>query len=287
MTKRTPETLTAICDVIAGGVMSQAEAARRCGVSVASFWAWISQSQRGSPDLVLPEYLGEANMPFHKAVAVARRLALHDVVGRMETRAISGSVEKVFYQGRPTFVEDETLAHLTDEDLVTFGIPDRYLRDQLGHRIQNTIVHEPPVALVLAVASANFPKVYGAKSEVNINQKTSLGVTIVKRDYNAPHKVAAPPEVQIVEHQPEAVSDAVVAEITDEVGDEPEVEPTLMPTPIRPSGDIPLTPLQMDLLQRSKLPPSSERAAPVAKPYIREQDDCGPGVVPPGGFKMA
>ncbi len=69
-------------------------------------------------------------MPFHKAVAVARRLALHDVVGRMETRAISGSVEKLFYQGRPTFVEDETLAHLTDEDLVTFGIPDRYLRDE-------------------------------------------------------------------------------------------------------------------------------------------------------------
>jgi hypothetical protein len=126
-------------------------------------------------------------MPFHKAVAGARRLALHEVIGRMETRSLVGHREPVFYQGKPTWVEDEALAYFSDEDLKTFGIPDRFKRDGFGNRIQNTILHEPPVALVLAVAAANFPKVYGAKSEINVNQKSTYILSAPRRTRGEAH----------------------------------------------------------------------------------------------------
>jgi hypothetical protein len=170
MTKRSPQLLTAICDTVASGILSQAEAARRNGVSVASFWAWVAQPQKGEAGFVF-EYCGE-QMSFHQAIALARKIALHDVLGRFEQRAHYGSDEPVFYQGRPEWKEDESLSGLDDEMIAALGYPDRFERDANGQRIQLTIHHEPPVAGVIKVLEANFPRQYGQKSEVNINQKT-------------------------------------------------------------------------------------------------------------------
>src|SRR5258708_30981312 len=99
MTKRNVETLTAVCDLIAAGCLSQAEAARRCDISVSSYWSFISQSQKGNPDFIITYC--EESMPFHEAIRLARKVALHDVLGRYEQRMHEGTREKVFFQGRP------------------------------------------------------------------------------------------------------------------------------------------------------------------------------------------
>src|SRR5260370_20113848 len=165
--KKSAETMTAIADKIASGILSQAEAARRCDVSVATYWSWISQSQKGNSDFVITYC--EESMPFHEAIKLARKIALHDVLGKYEQRMHSGTTEKIFFQGRPMWKEREDCAGLDDETVRLIFDTDRWERDANGQRIQLEIVHAPPVAGVIKLLEANFPKQYGQNSESNIN----------------------------------------------------------------------------------------------------------------------
>src|SRR5450755_847452 len=151
MTKKTREMLTAICDTMAGGVLSPYNAAKRCGVSSKGMWLWIRASQRDDPDFII-EYLGE-EIQFARALVVARRIALHEARGRMEERAIMGHDEPIFYQGNPTWKIDPRTVGIKDDLLELLGLPtDRLLRDRYGNAIQNTVHHLPPVALALRVS---------------------------------------------------------------------------------------------------------------------------------------
>src|SRR5258708_3431694 len=147
--KRSPELLTQIAECIADDT-SFANVCRRVGISVSSFWSFVAQSKAGHPGFILPSFRGKESIPFHEAIKLSRKMAIASVVANAESRALHGHREPVFFQGKPTWVEDESLSHLTDEDLVTFGIPDRYLRID-GKRVQHTMHVQPPVSLALAV----------------------------------------------------------------------------------------------------------------------------------------
>ncbi len=205
--KKSQTTLTAICDLIAAGCLSQAEAARRCDVSVATYWSWISQSQKGNLDFVIAYC--EESMTFHEAVKLARKIALHDVLGKYEQRMHEGTREKVFFQGRPQWKEREDCAGLDDQTVMLLFGTDRWERDANGQRIQLEIVHAPPIAGVIKLLEANFPKQYGQKSTVDINQRINLGVTTISRQ----PKPSLP--VEILPPLP-AISAPTV---TDDVGD--------------------------------------------------------------------
>jgi hypothetical protein len=291
--KRTAETLIAICDKIAAGTLSQANAARSCGVSESSYWFWIAQSQKGEPGFFVT-YCGE-EMPFHQAIGLARKIALQDIEGRFLERAHVGHLEPVFYQGRPQWKEREDLAGLDDETIAMLGHPDRYERDQFGNRIQLTIRHAPPVAAVIKVLESHMPRLYGQKSEVvNINRNS--GVTTVE------HRIAklpAPAPVQVIGDQTEQ------DDLRELLGDPVEVEATVTePSPPTPPPAEPvsaaeayastrpaLTDLQRDLLSKLRTTGTAPRRAPVQVFRADDPDDLDPrrvgaGSPPTGGMKV-
>jgi hypothetical protein len=214
--KKNAATLTAICDRIAGGCLSQAEAARRCDVSVASYWSWIKSSQE-NPAAWQITFL-DSPMAFHECVALARKIGLQDVLGRFEMRCgggpDGGTREKVFFQGRPCWKELEAAVDLDPDVRELMGYPrDGLERDANGNRIQLEIIHAPAVAAVVKLLESNFTQ-YKQRSELNVNQKTQLGVTVV--DQRKPK--APPPQVEIV--QPRVIAAPADDDLSDLLGEE-------------------------------------------------------------------
>jgi hypothetical protein len=98
---------------------------------------------------------------------------------------------------------------------------DGLARDRFGNCIQNTIHHEPPVALQLRVAEMAFPKEYrpGATSELSISGGAAIGVQMVKApDYSRPPAIPpAPPLPQL-----ELMDAPDQTQITEMANEEPE-----------------------------------------------------------------
>jgi hypothetical protein len=321
MTKRNTETLTAICETIADGILSYAAAARANNVSVSSFWSWIKTSQKGDESFIIT-YL-EEEIQFAKAVSVARRLALHEMRGRMEQKSIFGYDEPIFYMGQPTWKPDPRCVGLDEETRELLGLPkDGLLRDEQGNCVQNAVHHEPPVALQLRVAEMAFPREYrpGLTSEVNITGGAVVGVQFAKAlDYSKPPEIPPPPplpQLEVLDDEPASFTDldedapeadeppqAVAPEIKVMVQmpsapvepervikEVPPLEwtPPTLPAPLAPPrSGRPLSPLEMDLRRRMVLPPE-ERSKPIgANLYAGERDNVGPGTPPPGGSRIA
>jgi hypothetical protein len=195
MTKKSPETLVAICNTIASGVMSYAAAARLNGVSVDSFWRWIKRSQRNEdPDLII-EYLGEL-VPFASAINAARRIALHEARGRMEQRSILGHDEPIFYNGMPTWQPDPVTVGWTEDEREALGFERDGLLRENGKVVQNVLHHVPPVALQLRVAEMAFPKEYrpGVNNSVDVTHTVTGSKHIGPVNYAlGPPAVPPPP----------------------------------------------------------------------------------------------
>lgn len=300
--KKSQTTFYTIVDSISNSP-SYAQAARSADIAKTTLWDWIGQSQRDAVGngVVLDDFMGMQAVPLHLAMQAARRAALNDMVGNLEHRSIHGHDEAVYFQGRPMWKEDESLSALSDDDLIAFGIPDRWLRDERGHRVQLTIHHEPPVSLVLAVAAANFPKVYGGHSTIDVNHKGSLGVSVVKRSFGRVAAQVVEPE-QIADKSGDVVDldfndapelDTEAHTLVSEAVDSPSVAPPAPmsePEPAFMKSAAPLTALQRDLLQLMRARPGTpERIKPVgtAEQNYDPDDDVGPGTVPPGGVRSA
>jgi hypothetical protein len=250
MTQRSPEKLREICETIASGVLSPRKAAQACGVPPSTYWDWVAASQRDpSDERFIIEYCGEW-MPFHKAVATARKVALADALGQFEQRCLEGDETPVFYQGRPMWVEDERLAGLDDEFIqTTLGLPDRYLRVN-GKRVQHTIKSAPPVAAVVKLLEANF-KTYAARSEVTVNARHSGGVSVV----NVPKVLPAVEIVQTPQIAPPVAPEPIAAEEVEE----PTITAEPEPEPIAVEPERRISALERDLLDRLRQGPRNPR----------------------------
>lgn len=240
-------------------------------------------------------------MPFFEAVRASTRSVAFEVQENFRYRLLRGTDEIARFQGKTVYKRDPALDHLSDQDLEDLGITTRYLRDANGEFIPEMIHHEPSVHGVLAFLAAEFPKQWGNKSTVEINQR-STGVQVVKHQF-AP-KPSLPPvqEVAPVAAIEPPIIDVESDDLADLLGEEPianhaETVPVAQPAPpvVEPVSAPPSQPekvseLTRDLLDRLARRPGAERAAPIiSSPIFRpEADDLdqrriGAGSGPPPG----
>ncbi len=292
--KKSQTTLTAICDLIAAGCLSQAEAARRCDVSVATYWSWISQSQKGNLDFVIAYC--EESMTFHEAVKLARKIALHDVLGKYEQRMHEGTREKVFFQGRPQWKEREDCAGLDDQTVMLLFGTDRWERDANGQRIQleinlgvTTISRQPkpslPVEILPPLPAISAPTV---TDDVGDNDGDDLSELLGEE----------PQDIQAAYVEIEQPADIQAADVEIE---EPKKDPMVSqpapapaPTIVNPRFGA-LTPEQAAILGRlrANIPVTAPQQpnAIVGKFSAVDPDDTdarrvGMGGIPKGGSKI-
>lgn len=287
--KLTQETMAGICDSIMGGCMSFAKAARINNLSVRSFWQYIRLSQAGDADATV-EWLGE-RLPFHRAVNQARRLALAEARGALESKAINGWDEVALYQGQVVWQLDPVTVGWTEQEREALGFRPDGLLEVNGRPVPVTIHHEPSDALLLRVAEMFAPGEYrpGTNANIEINGRVNMvGVGIAKPLSAPPVVPPAPvpplPRLTMVddELEPEVTDEAPETDISDtdptEFADSFEPLPPSEPTPepervysepvpaqyqptgnplITPRGGRPLSPLERDLLSRSRTVPDA------------------------------
>jgi hypothetical protein len=263
MTKKKPETLAAICNTIASGVTSYSAAAKLNDVSPDSLWLWVKRSQVGDDPALIIEYLGET-VPFHTAVHAARRIALHEMRGRMEQKSILGYDEPIFYNGMPTWKPDPRCVGWSEEDRLACGFrADGLYEDKKGRLVQNAVHHEPPVALQLRVAEMAFPKEY--RPGVNQTVETTHNVKGIQHakplNYaDGPPPVPAPPTPPLLEAPADDATANAEDDFSDILGPELEAEPE---EHVQPTADAPHADIERVIRDT---PPKDFVAPPTAKP---------------------
>jgi hypothetical protein len=283
MTKKSPEMLLAICELVSSTKLTPVEAALGLGVkSPSTFFAWLQNSKR-EPESWLVNFPDDAEpQPFHKAMDAAKKMQMMQARWRFERWMIDGDDTVLTYQGKVSWVEDERLITLDDSTLEMLGYPDRWLRDSEGRRIPQTIKTKAPMQGVLAMLSANF-RAYHQKSQQVIEHRGNVnhGVTVVP--------VIKPPlpVVEVVPQiEPPQVEEVVIEEV---VIEEAEIEPA--PVVAKPEPK-PLSPLQRDLLTRLQARPQNpqpQRPVTVYKPEAGIDDNdnrVGNGPAPTSGVKL-
>jgi hypothetical protein len=282
MTIKSKETLQAIVQNIAGGMLCYTDAARAAGASPATFWRWMKSSATGDAEFVI-DFMDE-KVQFADAVKNARKLAILDIAGKFESRMMNGHEERVFFQGRPQYKERPECIGLPDDVVRLLGYDHRWQVDESGVPIPLTIHHEPPIAGVIKVLESHF-LMYRPRSEVNVNQRVSGGVTVVDRKAKplpAPVVQIAPPSQTAVEPIEDPADDADDdvdlsadedddLDLSDILGEEPsadvapvelasEPEPDSEPEPQPdPPARAGLSELERDLLDKLRAGPKSPR----------------------------
>jgi hypothetical protein len=307
MTRKSPEIFEAICNAICNSP-SYANAARTVGISEASLWRWIGESQRGNPEFEF-EWMGD-RAPLHTHMKAATRAAAATIVQNLMHRAIHGDVQHSFYKGQPQYKLCPKLLSWTSEELSALGL-DPYARDEKGNLIPVLITTPPPVALALAAAAAFYPKVWGNNSQITVENRNS-GVTTVKHVF-ADKAKSLPAPVEILA-PPVDVGDDDDDDLRDLLGEEPSVEsadvvdapaePMASPSPPPPQsapaasdrfGASSMTPEQLAMLSKLRATAVSASASPRPTAMVERFSDAddtnpnrvGPGEIPKGGVKMA
>lgn len=174
MTKKSPEIFAELCDLLCVQPF-YTSAANILGVEQSTIFRWIQASQR-NPDAYTFEW-ADCIAPLHIHIRSACRVNAHIIESQARKMALDGYEEPVFFQGKPSWVEDEKLVGVPDDELWIFhGVKDRYLRDENGNRVQHKVKHKPSDALVLKILAAAFPKVYGTNIEHNVNHSGGVMV---------------------------------------------------------------------------------------------------------------
>jgi hypothetical protein len=294
MKKNDEQLLIDLCDTYAGsGTLSLAECARRCGTTRVSLWTWMND-----PTLIIP-YMGQ-QVPFAKAMKMARRCAIAMTIsGSLEDRVANGHWESVWFQGQPTWVEDERCVGLDEEMRIMLGYPvDGLLRDENGNRVQQRRHVPAPAQLIEKFVEANAPKLYGAKSKLEIDNRISLGVTSI------PQRAAPlPTPVEVITQQitetvaSEAIADGAESfeaeDAEPEYNEQPEAQGYNVPEPLPAPEPAPLEPVEgltteeLELLRRAQSPSplvadlAKRAAAKIAQG--RSADFIGVGRTPGSG----
>lgn len=138
------------------------------------------------PNLILPEFMGEKDITFKKAMTIARKCAaIAAVTQSLEDKVANGVKSLVWaHGGEPSWEDDEYAMRLTEEefkDALAMGIvwPDKKRRDSNGNRIQRTRIDPAPAQLVEMYARSQMRRIYGDKSEINVKGGMNLGVTVM------------------------------------------------------------------------------------------------------------
>jgi len=180
MRKSDLDFMTRICDLYASGYSnSLGQIAKKVGVSTASMYQWMVD-----PEIILPEYMGQQNVPFGRAMQMARNVSKMVTISEsLEEFVRAGRKVQVFHHGCPSYVEDELFARSTPAErkaLVELGVcwPDGLKRDKDLNRIILTKIEPCPAQLIERYAAANS-SVYRDKIEVTSKDGGTSGVTTI------------------------------------------------------------------------------------------------------------
>lgn len=196
MTRKTdPDLLIRILDTYTSGITNSLQTvASLNGVSFASVYTWLKD-----PAIIIPEYMGEIDIPFGKAMNLARNVAKAITISRsLEDRVLNGLRVQIVHHGAFLYVDDEAAIRATDEDFkwgCEQGIfwPDKKKRDKDGNRIVATKIEAPPAQLVEVYARANMPAVYGNKNEVTVKGSLGIAVSTIGNQRPLPVQFQTPP----------------------------------------------------------------------------------------------
>jgi hypothetical protein len=258
--KKSQETFRILADSICTSP-TYANAARKAGIAESTLWAWIAASQRGEEGFTVDEYLGQKDLPLHEILRLCTRIAHASIVQNLEHRALHGDALQSFYKGQPCFELDPALLSWTTEELQALGM-DPYKRDAQNNLIPVMVKTPPPVALALAVAAAHWPRIYGAKSEVTVNNRNT-GVTTIRHEF-ANKPLPAPVEVREIAYQPQPDADlGDDVDLSDILGEVPidveDQEPAAFPM-----GNTPTEPMVSEPELTGENSPLEAAPAPIA-----------------------
>jgi hypothetical protein len=114
---------------------------------------------------------------FHNHLKQAMRMSALMIEATARHHALHGFDEVQVFQGEICWKEDPKLAGFSDEDLETFGYPNRFERNPDGSLIPLTVRRKPSDQLVLKMLAAHFPRAYGDK----VQHQHSGGIISVMR----------------------------------------------------------------------------------------------------------
>jgi hypothetical protein len=268
---KSPEILQQIVQNIAGGQLCYTDAARAAGASPATFWRWMKSSATGDTEFIIP-FMDE-KVQFADAVKNARKLAILDLEGKFLSRVAHGYEEVLTYQGRIQYKERPELLGLDDDVVRLLGYQHRWQTDTNGEPIPLTIHRDVAIAATIKILESHF-SIYRPRSDLNVNQRLSGGVTIVDRKAKplpipVPVQIAPPAQTavepiddpdedddldlsDILGEEPSA--DVAPVELASEP--EPDSEPEPQPDPPARAG---LSELERDLLDKLRAGPKSPR----------------------------
>lgn len=300
MVRRDTKLLQALVD----GIQSHGTIANSCrmhGVSNGAFfnWAKLSKLEGGEEFMVS---IGDEPMLFHEAIQTAQRQVSFQILENFRLKLLrGGSWEPAKFQGKTVYKRDPALDHLSDQDLQDLGITTRYLRGPDGEFLAEQVFTEVSTQATLAFLASEFPKQWGNKSTVEINQR-STGVQVVKHQYAQPKPSPVPVqevvpvaaiEAPIIDVEPDDLSDILGEPLPEPapVAAPPIAEPRTPPPVAEPVTPPPAEPakalssLQRDLLDRLARRPGADRASVIMAPPIGrpEPDDVDPRRVGAGG----
>lgn len=237
MTLKSEAKLLEICDLFASG-FTYSDCARISGVAPRTLFMWLRNSAANSDESLIIPYMGE-EMQFAQAMALARKVLHMQVRSALETRSALGHDEPIFFQGRPSWVEDERCVGIDDPDVreMMGYARDGYLRDEQGRRVQHTIHHEPPIAAALRVLEMSFNEEYTPSSNINVvNSDTgvAVGAPITGEKLTVPSRPARP-ALPAPTVEPDA-------DYTDLLGPAPNATPATDTDPAAPPTAPPIQP---------------------------------------------
>ncbi len=223
---KTQETLLAVINAYANGA-SYNQSAAVAGISKRTLWNYVAASRAGTDPELMVDLLGDGNvMTFEKALVHARRMVHLELRSRVERRALLGHQEPIYFQGQPTWKEDERCVGVDDPDIreLMGCARDGLLRDEQGRRVQHTIHVQAPVALALRVLEVAFPE-YQPTTNVNTTNTNppTNGATRGTMPTQPPVVPPRPPLPQL-EVLPDAVAEIDLDEL---LGPEPEPADTV------------------------------------------------------------
>jgi hypothetical protein len=167
-----------------------APAARSVGINPATLFRYMQRSADGDPEFILTWADYEDQFANHLKLAAKMNIALLE--SHVRETVMEGFNERVVFQGRAQFVQDERCLG-DDKDLWDIlGYPaDGLKRDENGNLIPLYIKRAPSAQVLLRVLSAHL-KNYRDTTTQNVNVAGGVVVLPGKSNPNEPHRVAGP-----------------------------------------------------------------------------------------------
>jgi len=242
--KKSAEKFTEVCDLVCAS-LPYSVISRRLRMSPSLIFKWLNECRRAkkadernqvelefSKSIYVFEYGGVVGW-FEDHIRTAMRASVLEIEATARNNCL-GTEEPIFYQGNPTFKIDTTLDNVDDETLAILGLPDRFLRDRNGQKIQNSISRPGSPQLIAFMLRAHGGRAFADKRSIDHTGNIGVGVSVVGQ--RPPSRIVPPPTPtqQIAQH----VATEIIEPIEDAEFTEIEAEQALeQPAATEPMAD--------------------------------------------------